>query len=93
MTYEELKQYEAARAVSLAFSALMRSKLVDREGEKAIKQPLKELKNPNPIELKNDYAECPNCGEWLDKKKLAKHRYNYCPKCDQALDCGEVKHE
>lgn len=58
-----------------------------------IKQPLKELKNPNPIELGNDYAACPNCGEWLSKKKLAKHRYNYCPKCDQALDYGEVKHE
>lgn len=93
MTYEELKQYEAVRAVSLAFSALMRSKVVDREDKKAIKQPLKELKNPNPIELKNDYAKCPNCGEWLSKKKLGKHRYNYCPKCGQALDCGEVKHE
>lgn len=56
-----------------------------------IKQPLKELRDPNPIELKNDYAECPNCGEWLGKKKLAKHRYNYCPKCGQALDCGEVR--
>lgn len=91
MTHEELKQYEAVRAVSLAFSALMRSKVVDREGEKAIKRPLKKLKNPNPVELKNDFAECPNCGEWLDKKKLAKHRYNYCPKCGQALDCREVR--
>lgn len=90
MTYEELKQYEAVRAVSLAFSALMRSKVVDREDEKAIKQPPKELKNPNPIELKNDYAECPNCGEWLEKKKLARYRYNHCPKCGQALDYGEV---
>lgn len=31
MTYKELKQYEA---VSLAFSALMRPKVVDREDEK-----------------------------------------------------------
>lgn len=52
-----------------------------------IKQPLKELKNPNPIELRNDFAECPNCGEWLVKKMRAKHRHNYCPKCGQALDC------
>lgn len=51
-----------------------------------IKRPLKELKNPNPIELKNDYAVCPNCGEWLEKKKHARYRYNYCPKCGQALD-------
>ena len=54
--------------------------------EKQIPKPLKELKNPNPIELGNDYAECPNCGEWLGKKKLAKHRYNYCPKCGQRID-------
>lgn len=33
MTHKELKQYEAVRAVSLAFSALMRSKVVDREDE------------------------------------------------------------
>lgn len=33
MTYEELKQYEAVRAVSLAFSALMQSKVIDREDE------------------------------------------------------------
>ena len=56
-----------------------------------IKQPLKELKNPNPIELRNDYAVCPNCGEWLGKKRLAKGRYNYCPKCGQALDYGEAR--
>lgn len=55
--------------------------------EKQIPKPLKELKNPNPIELGNDYAACPNCGEWLGKKKLVKHRCNYCPKCGQALDC------
>lgn len=55
-----------------------------------IKQPLKELKNPNPIELRNDYAVCPNCDEWLGKKKHARYRYNYCPKCGQALDWREV---
>lgn len=49
MTYKELKQYEAMRAVALAFSALMRSKVVDREDEED------------------------------------------CPKCGQALDCGEVR--
>ena len=43
-----------------------------------------------PIELGNDYAECPNCGEWLEKKKHARYRYNYCPKCGQALDWREV---
>lgn len=64
-------------AVDLAVEAL----------EKQIPKPLKELRDPNPIELGNDYAACPNCGEWLSKKKLAKRRYNYCPKCGQALDC------
>lgn len=64
-------------AVDLAVEAL----------EKQIPKPLKELRDPNPIELRNDFAECPNCGEWLVKKMRAKHRYNYCPKCGQALDC------
>lgn len=56
-----------------------------------IKQPLKELKNPNPIELRNDFAECPNCGEWLVKKMRAKHRCDYCHKCGQALDWSTEK--
>lgn len=55
-----------------------------------VKQPLKELRDTKPIELGNDYAECPNCGEWLEKKKHARYRYNYCPKCGQALDWREV---
>lgn len=55
-----------------------------------VKQPLKELRDHSPIELRNIYAVCPNCGEWLGKKKLAEHKYNYCPKCGQALDYGEV---
>lgn len=56
-----------------------------------IKRPLKELRGTKPIELGNDYAECPNCGEWLEKKKLARYRYNYCPKCGQALDWREER--
>lgn len=58
-----------------------------------IKQPLKELRGTKPIELGNDYAECPNCGEWLEKKKLARYRYNHCPKCGQALDWRERDEE
>lgn len=56
-----------------------------------IKQPLKELRDPAPIEVRNIYAVCPNCDEWLGKKRLAKGRYNYCPKCGQALDYKEVR--
>ena len=59
--------------------------------EKQIPKPLKELKNPNPIELRNDFAECPNCGEWLVKKMRAKHRCDYCHKCGQALDWSTEK--
>lgn len=33
MTYEELKQYEAMRAVALAFSALTWSKSIDSEDD------------------------------------------------------------
>lgn len=56
-----------------------------------MKQPLKEIKDSNLIELGDDYAVCPNCDEWLGKKKRAKHRYNYCPKCGQALDWNTEK--
>lgn len=33
-----------------------------------VKQPLKELRGPAPIEVRNIYAACPNCDEWLDSE-------------------------
>lgn len=45
-----------------------------------IRQPLKELKNPNPIELGNDYAACPNCNSSIN---VILYQGAYCPNCGQ----------
>ena len=41
-----------------------------------------ERKTPIPVLINGGFYKCPSCGSG----RSVKHRYNYCPKCGQAID-------